>query len=171
MKEKADIEGATNLNQFINEANYDAHYRYTSLELVNQINAIGKIPTAIVAGIGTSGHIAAISKRMKETFGKDVKIVGVQPTKGDSIPGIKRIETKPKWLSLSEIDFIEEVSRNDAINEVIKIARNEGLLIGLSAGAVVKAFKNIKVKLGSGLYVLIFPDDAFKYIEIIASYL
>jgi cysteine synthase A len=51
------------------------------------------------------------------------------------------------------------------------VARRDGLLIGLSSGAVVRAYEKISRELGEGTYVLIFPDDGFKYVEIFESYL
>jgi len=57
------------------------------------------------------------------------------------------------------------------IEGAIEVARREGLLIGLSSGAVVKAFEKVIDKLGKGTYVLIFPDDGFKYVEAFDVYL
>ncbi|MEM4505744.1 MAG: cysteine synthase, partial [Candidatus Bathyarchaeia archaeon] len=60
-------------------------------------------------------------------------------------------------------DEIVDVTQSEAIEGVIKIARNEGLLIGLSAGAVVNAFQ--KIAKDKGIYVLVFPDSGYKYAE------
>ncbi|MCD6369505.1 MAG: PLP-dependent cysteine synthase family protein [Thermoproteales archaeon] len=163
-------DGAVNLNQFKNDANFQSHYEYTGKELVEQLKSIGRKPTCLIAGIGTSGHIAALSMRLREAFG-DVKIVGVQPRKGESIPGIKRIETKPKWLAHASPWKIIDVSLEEAVKGSIEVARKEGIFIGLSSGAVFKAFQKIKNILGHGVYVLIFPDDGFKYVEIFAKHL
>jgi len=95
-----------------------------------------------------------------------VKIIGVQPAKGSSIPGIKRVETRPKWLPLVHIDEIVDVTRDEAVESVIEIARKEGLLVGLSSGATYMGFRKIRRKYGKGVYILVFPDDIFKYIEI-----
>jgi len=133
-------ENATNLNQFENDDNFEAHYRYTAPELDEQLSALNKTPpSGIFAGVGTSGHIAALSKYFKSKYGS-TKIYGVIPAKGSTIPGIKRLETKPKWFFKVEIDEVEEVSLKEAIHGCIYIARREGILIGLSSGAVTKAF-------------------------------
>ena len=161
--------GATNLNQFENDANFEVHYEITAKEIIEQLEAIGRIPDFVIAGIGTSGHIAGISKRLKERYGEQVKIIGVQPAPGSSIPGIKRIETKPKWLSMVKIDEIIDVSWEEAVRGVIEVARREGLLVGLSSGAVFQAYKKLSEK--EGVFVLVFPDDGFKYVEHFEKYL
>jgi len=170
VKDMAKRDNVTNLNQFENDANFESHYEFTSKELIDQIRYLGKKPKAVIAGIGTSGHIAAISIRIKEEF-KDALVIGVQPFKGSKIPGIKRVETKPKWLEIAKIDEVIDISREEAIKGVIEIARVEGLLVGMSSGAVYMAYKKIRSKLGKGLYILIFPDDIFKYVEVIYDYL
>ncbi len=167
----ADMEGATNLNQYINDANYEVHLKYTAREIDEQLKAVGKKPDVIIAGIGTSGHIAALSTYFKDKYGDEVKVIGVQPSPGSSIPGIKRLETRPKWFFKVKVDEVIDVSRDEAVRESISIARSEGILIGLSSGAVTGAFKIIKDKYGLGTYVLIFPDDGFKYVEIFKEYI
>lgn len=167
----AEEEGALNLNQFENDANPEVHYRTLANELVEQLEAVGRRPNFVIAGIGTSGHIYAISKRLRERYGDSVRIVGVQPAPGSEIPGIKRVETRPKWLEMAKPDLIIDVSLEEAIEGVIAVARREGLLIGLSAGAVYRAYKRLVERGWRGVYVLVFPDDVFKYVDIIAEYL
>ena len=168
----AEGEGAVNLNQFENNDNFEAHFNYTARELEEQLEAVNRTPPrGIFAGIGTSGHIAAISKYFKSKYGDSTKIYGVVPAKGNSIPGIKKSETKPKWLSEVKVDKIEEISLEEAIEGCIHIARHEGLLIGLSSGAVTAAFSKLRRNLSPGVYVLIYPDDAFKYISYFKKYL
>jgi len=171
VKREAQRDGAINLNQFENDDNLEAHLRYTAPELDEQLVSIGRAPPrAIIAGIGTSGHISGLSIYFKKKYGDKVKIIGVIPAKGSSIPGIKRLEARPKWLAEAEIDEIVEVTREEAIESSILVARKEGLLIGLSSGAVLSAYARIKEKYGPGDYVLIFPDDVFKYIEYFDEY-
>lgn len=162
--------GATNLNQFENDANFEIHYETTAREIIEQLESVGRVPNFVIAGIGTSGHIAAISKRLKERYGDHVKIIGVQPTPGSVIPGIKRIETKPKWLPMVKIDQIIDISWNEAVEGVIEVARREGMLIGLSSGAVFQAYKKLASSQG-GIFVLVFTDDGFKYVEHFEKYL
>lgn len=172
VRNEAERDKALNLNQFWNDDNFEAHYKYTAPEIEEQLRIINRNPPrAIIAGIGTSGHISALSKYFKEKYGEKVKVIGVIPAKGDRIPGIKRLETNPKWIKYVEIDKVVEVSRRDAAEKVLYIARREGLLIGLSSGAVVKAYEEIRDEIGGGTYVLIFPDDVFKYVNVIGRIL
>ncbi|RLF06277.1 MAG: cysteine synthase [Thermoprotei archaeon] len=165
----AEEDGALNLNQFENDANPEVHYRTLAVELIEQLEAVGRKPDFAIAGIGTSGHIYAVSKRMRERYGGRVKIIGVQPAPGSRIPGIKRVETGPKWLEEARPDLIVDVSLEEAVEGVVKVARREGLLIGLSAGAVYHAYKKLAARGRRGVYVLIFPDDVFKYMDVLAE--
>ncbi|ANF21871.1 cysteine synthase family protein [Thermococcus piezophilus] len=167
--EEAKKAWAANLNQFENNDNFEAHYRFTAREIDEQLKSIGKKPDVVIAGIGTSGHIAGLAKYFKERY--DTTVVGVVPAKGEKIPGIKRLETKPKWYFQVDIDKVVEITRNEAIEGAIGVARRDGLLIGLSSGAVVKAYEKISSEFGEKTYVLVFPDDGFKYVEIFESYL
>ena len=161
--------GATNLNQFENDVNFRMHYETTAKELVEQMKALGKTPDFIICGTGTSGHVAAISQRIKEVFGR-TKVYAVQPAKGHSIPGIKRVETKPKWFFKVEIDGLIDVTLKNAIEASIEIARNEGILVGLSSGAVYWGFKKLVEDGRKGVFVLVFPDDGFKYVGFFKKY-
>jgi len=162
--------GATNLNQFENDANFEIHYETTAKEIIEQLEVIGRTPDFVIAGIGTSGHIAAISKRLKEKYDDHVKIIGVQPAPDSTIPGIKRVETGPKWLPMVKIDKIIDISWKEAVEGVVEVARKEGLLIGLSSGAVFQAYKRLAEK-EKGVFVLLFSDDGFKYVEHFERYL
>jgi len=167
VKKEAEKSDAVNLNQFENEDNFEAHYKYTAREIDEQLKSIGKRPDVIVAGIGTSGHIGGIAKYFKERY--DTKIIGVVPAKEEKIPGIKRLETKPKWVPKVKIDEVVEITQKEAVEGSIRIAREDGLLIGLSAGAVVKALEKVRERY-NGTAVLIFPDDGFKYVEAFERY-
>jgi cysteine synthase/O-phosphoserine sulfhydrylase/cystathionine beta-synthase len=166
---KAKVEGATHLNQFENDANFKVHLKYTARELDEQLMSVGLKPDCIIGGLGTSGHMSAISIYFKNKYGGAVEIVGVQPAPNEVIPGIRRIETGMKWIHWVEFDRIVDVSLREAVEGAITIARREGLLIGLSAGAVVSAFN--KVARDEGVYVLIFPDTGYKYAEQFEKYL
>ncbi|MFN3268456.1 MAG: pyridoxal-phosphate dependent enzyme, partial [Zestosphaera sp.] len=159
---------ATHLNQFENDANFKVHLKYTARELDEQLSSAGLKPTAIIGGLGTSGHMSAISLYFKNKYGDHVKIIGVQPAPNEVIPGIRRIETGMKWFHWVSFDEIIEVTQKEAIEAAINVARKEGLLIGLSAGAVVHALN--KVSSDEGVYVLIFPDTGYKYAEQFEKY-
>jgi cysteine synthase/O-phosphoserine sulfhydrylase/cystathionine beta-synthase len=127
----------------------------------------------IIGGVGTSGHLSALSLYFKSKYGDDVKVYGAQPAPGSVIPGIRRIESGMKWLHYVKIDKVFDVTSSEAIQHAITIARGEGLFVGLSSGAVVAAFEKLRESesLKEGDFILIFPDHGFKYIEQFSSYL
>ena len=171
VEEIAGKEGATHLNQFYNDANFEVHLRYTAKELELQFKEVGIEPRAIFGGLGTSGHLSAISFYFKNRF-RGVKIYGVVPAPNTSIQGIRRVESGMRWVHYVEIDDIIEVTPEEAVEGILEIVRNEGIFVGLSSGAVYVAFKKVvkERKLSGGDYILIFPDIGFKYVEQILKY-
>ncbi len=168
-RELADKYEACFADQFENELNPEAHYVYTGKELVKQLKTISKKPDILIAAIGTSGHICGIGRALKEEF-PDIKIVGVACKDDDHIPGMKPIRARPRWINM--VDHVVEIGLKDAVRGVIELARREGLLVGLSSGAVIAALENIMNTFGKDLtYVLIFPDDVFKYVDSIEKVL
>ncbi|NJE53842.1 PLP-dependent cysteine synthase family protein [Thermococcus sp. 21S9] len=162
VREEAGRSGALNLNQYENENNFLAH-RGTGREIAEQLESIGKRPELLIAGIGTSGHIAGIGSYLKERYG--TRVVGVVPARGERIPGIKGLDTGPKWVDY--VDEVVEVTLEEAVAGVREVARLNGILVGLSSGAVYRAMKELKPE---GTTVLIFPDDGFKYVEIFEKF-
>ena len=160
---------AIHLNQFENDANFKIHLNYTAREIDEQLKSVNLTPTCIIGGLGTSGHMSAIASYFKNKYGDNVRIIGVQPAPNEVIPGIRRIETGMKWYHWTRFDQVVDVKQDEAIEGCIKIARREGLLIGLSSGAVVHAFEKMAEK--KGVYVLVFPDTGYKYTEQFERYL
>ncbi len=169
VKEQASRTGSINLNQFENDLNHTMHYETTAKELFEQVIAAGRKPDYIIIGMGTSGTISAITRFFKENMGDNVNIVGVQPTKNSKIPGLKRLETGPKWISQYKPDMIIDITAEDAVKSAIEIARLEGLPVGLSSGAVYSAYKKLASK-QKGVFVVLFSDNAYKYYEIFKKY-
>ncbi|QGA67686.1 cysteine synthase family protein [Sulfolobus sp. E11-6] len=165
VKRFAEMSNAVNLNQFNNPINVIAHYETTAREIDEQLSSIGKKPSRIIATMGTGGHIAGIAKYFKEKYGDYVEIVGVQPSENSRIPGIKRQNYSNSLLRDVKIDRVIDVSLEEAIDGTVNVARTSGILIGISAGATVAAYK--KINDVSSTTVLIFPDDAFKYVDIL----
>jgi len=165
---EAKTHGGIHLNQFGNDANFKIHLKTTAREIDEQLKSVGLEPTCIIGGLGTSGHMSAISYYFKTKYGNDVKVIGVQPAPNEVIPGIRRIETGMKWFHQVRFDEIVDVKQEEAIKGSISIARKEGILIGLSAGAVVHAFHKIAEE--EGVYVLVFPDTGYKYAEQFEKY-
>jgi len=165
---EARVNKSTHLNQFENDANFKVHLKHTARELDEQLRSLGLKPSCIIGGLGTSGHMSAISFYFKNKHNNDIEIVGVQPAPNEVISGIRRIETGMKWYHWMRFDKVVDVKQAEAIEGSISIARREGLLVGLSAGAVVHAFN--KLAKGHGVYVLIFPDTGYKYAEQFENY-
>jgi cysteine synthase/O-phosphoserine sulfhydrylase/cystathionine beta-synthase len=168
VENEAKKDGATHLNQFENDANFKIHLKHTAREIEQQLASLDLKPSCIIGGLGTSGHMSAISFYFKNKYKNNIKIVGVQPAPNEVIPGIRRIETGMKWYHWVHFDKIVDVTQKEAIEGAIQIARKEGILVGLSAGAVFSAFN--KVKEEKGVCVLIFPDTGYKYAEQFENY-
>jgi len=161
-KEIAKKKGYLMLDQFSNENNVLAHYETTAPEIWKQTN--GKI-THFVAGIGSGGTITGVGKFLKEK-NPNIKIIGVLPK--DPIQGLKNIKItpKPKILDLDLIDEIIEVSLEDSIKNVKKLAMEEGIFAGFSSGAAVHAAQQ-KYTEEKGVYVVVLPDGGMRYLSML----
>jgi len=166
VEEEARTSGAVHLNQFYNDANLEVHLRYTAKELELQLREAGVVPKAIIGGLGTSGHLSALALYFKSRF-RGVRVYGVVPRAGTSIQGIRRVESGMRWVHLVDLDGVVEVSPGEAAEGVLRIVRSEGILVGLSSGAVYAAYRQLAEggELEEGDYVLVFPDHGFKYVE------
>jgi len=161
-KKIAKKRGYLMLDQFSNENNVLAHYETTAPEIWKQTS--GNI-THFVAGIGTGGTITGVGKFLKEK-NPNIKIIGVLPK--DPIQGLKNIKItpKPKILDLDLIDEIIEVSLEDSIKNVKKLAVEEGIFAGFSSGAATHAALQ-RYNEEEGVYVVILPDGGMKYLSML----
>ncbi|ADV64952.1 cysteine synthase [Desulfurococcus mucosus DSM 2162] len=168
---EASRDGAIVLNQFENDYNFLVHLRYTAKEADYQLMSMGVRPSAVVAGLGTSGHFSALSFYFKHRYGR-VKTIGVQPAQGSSIPGLRRIETGVKWLHSVEADEVVDVTLEEALKGVLHVARGDGIMPGFSSGAVAYALMKL-VENGSlsGDVIVVFPDHGLKYVELLEGLL
>ncbi|MEM1666914.1 MAG: cysteine synthase family protein [Nitrososphaerota archaeon] len=151
-------------NQYDNEANWLAHYTTTGPEIIKQTN--GRL-THFVAGVGTSGTLMGVGRRLKE-FNPGIKLVEVQPDSGfHGIEGLKHMATsiKPKIYDENFSDMCISVSTSEAYEMVKKLARVEGMLVGISSGAALAAGIKIARELEEGTLVVIFPDGGERYVE------
>lgn len=172
VKKLSEFNGYTHLDQFNNEINVLAHYETTAREIDEQTKSVGIRIKRIIATMGTAGHIVGIAKYFKEKYNDEIEIIGVEPAKGERIPGIKRVtdDENNKFLKMAKIDKIVEVKLQEAISGVVEVAKNDGILIGLTAGATVAAYKKISPE-SKEATILIFPDDAFKYVDELGAYI
>jgi S-sulfo-L-cysteine synthase (O-acetyl-L-serine-dependent) len=162
-EEKALTEGFFILNQFANEDNFGMHYRSTGPEIWRDTD--GKI-THFVSAMGTTGTIMGVSRYLKEK-NSAVQIVGTQPTDGSCIPGIRRWspEFLPKIFERHRVDQIVDVSEQDARTFTKRLAREEGVLAGMSSGGALAAAMKIAQTLESGVVVFIVCDRGDRYLS------
>ena len=120
----------------------------------------------IVAGIGTSGTIIGIAKRIKEKSPK-TKIAGVLPPKGYQIQGIQNQQRDFSGRIYHEklIDIHVKVSKKETFRMAKKVARKEGLLVGMSSGAALFVVDRLAKQMKSGNIVVILPDRGEKYLS------
>jgi len=150
-------------NQFSNVNNALAHYETTALEIWEQTE--GKI-THFVAGMGTTGTLMGCSKRLKE-FNPEIKIIGVEPLKCHKIQGLKNMEEAivPEIYNPALLDEKINVFDEDAFAMAKRLAREEGIFAGMSAGAAFHVAVELAKKLDNGLIVTILPDRGEKYMS------
>jgi len=162
-EEMAANEGYHILNQFANPDNYKIHYHTTGPEIWRDTQ--GAV-THFVSAMGTTGTIMGVSRFLKEK-NKNVQIVGTQPTDGSSIPGIRRWspEFLPKIFERHRVDRIVDVSEAEARDMTRKLAKEEGLLAGMSSGGALCAALKIAAALDAGVIVFIVCDRGDRYLS------
>jgi cysteine synthase B len=156
-------EGYFMLNQFANPDNYLAHYKTTGPEIWNDTK--GEV-THFVCAMGTTGTIMGVSKFLKEK-NPSIQIVGTQPTDGSSIPGIRRWskEFLPKIFDPSRVDKVIDVSQDQATEMTRRMAKEEGILAGMSSGGALFAALELAKTMDSGLIVCITCDRGDRYLS------
>lgn len=156
-------EGYHILNQFANPDNYKIHYATTGPEIWK--DTAGTI-THFVSAMGTTGTIMGVSRYLKEQ-NPAVQIVGTQPTDGACIPGIRRWspEFLPKIFERERVDRILDVSESDARTFTKKLAKEEGILAGMSSGGALSAAVRVAGELEKGVIVFIICDRGDRYLS------
>lgn len=151
------------LNQFANADNYGMHFRTTGPEIWRDTN--GQI-THFVSAMGTTGTIMGVSRYLKQQ-NPNVQIVGTQPTEKSSIPGIRRWtpEFLPKIFEPHRVDRTVDVSQQDATDLTRRLAKEEGILAGMSTGGALYAALKIASEIDSGVIVFIACDRGDRYLS------
>ncbi len=156
-------QGYIMLNQFANDDNWKAHYKTTGPEIWRDTQ--GQI-THFVSAMGTTGTIMGTSTYLKEQ-NPDIQIVGVQPTDGSRIPGIRKWppEYLPKIFNPKKVDRIMEVSQTAAKAPARALAKSEGIFAGMSSGGAATAALRLIDSLESGVVVSIVCDRGDRYLS------
>lgn len=150
-------------NQFENENNVLAHYETTGPEVYSQTK--GEIDV-FVAGMGTGGTLMGVGKYLKERK-PQIKIVGVEPTVGNKIQGLKNMQESivPKIYHSEKLDEKITVEDDPAYEVTRLLATKEGIFVGMSSGAAVVGALRIAKKMDSGIIVVILPDRGDRYLS------
>jgi cysteine synthase A len=167
------------LQQFKNPANPDIHFKTTGPEIWEDTE--GKIDV-LISGVGTGGTITGVSRYIKGTKGKNILSVAVEPTnspvisqklRGEELkPGPHKIQGLgagfiPDTLDLSMVDRVELVTNDESIEMARRLAREEGLLSGISCGAAVAAAARIAKlpEMSEKTIVVVLPDAGERYLS------
>ncbi|WP_320169159.1 cysteine synthase [Maridesulfovibrio sp.] len=151
------------MDQYNNEASIDAHYYGTGQEIWDQTE--GKV-THVVACLGTTGTVMGITKRLKE-LNRDIQMVAVEPGPGHKIQGLKNMQESypPGIYDKQKLDRIIRVQDNDAFDACRRLAKEEGVFVGMSSGAAMAGAAQVAADLNDGLVVTIFPDGGERYLS------
>jgi len=146
-------------DQFANPANPRAHFETTGSEIIKDVPGI----TAFVAGVGTGGTLTGAGKRLK-AYNPDIQIVGVEPSPGTRIQGLRNMEAyKPPIYDDSIIDCKLDVPDDEAFALARDIFVREGISAGISCGAALWGAIEYSRTVENGKIVVIFPDRGDKY--------
>lgn len=150
-------------NQFDNENNLMSHYDTTAMEIWEQTE--GKI-THFIAGMGTTGTLMGISKRLKE-LNPEISIIGVEPNMKHKVQGLKNMEEArvPHIYDITRLDEKVRISDEDSYEMARLLAKHEGIFAGISAGAAMHVAVQIAKEIDNGLIVVIIPDRGDKYLS------
>ncbi|EJK2994328.1 cysteine synthase CysM [Vibrio cholerae] len=151
------------LDQFNNLDNPDAHFRSTGPEIWQQSQ--GKI-THFVSSMGTTGTIMGVSRYLKQQ-NPQIQIIGLQPSEGSAIPGIRRWPQAylPSIFDAARVDQVLDVTQTDAEQTARALAREEGICAGVSSGGAVFAALQIAQQNPGSVVVAIVCDRGDRYLS------
>lgn len=151
-------------DQYSNDANWRAHYETTAMEIYRQTN--GEV-THFVAGLGTSGTFVGATRRLKELNPRIQAISFLPDSPFHGLEGLKHMPTAlvPAIYDPDLADLNLEISTEAGQQMVLRLAREEGIFAGISAGAALAAALEVARNLDQGVIVAIFPDSGDKYLS------
>jgi len=151
-------------NQYDNPDNWRAHYHTTGPEIVSQT---GGAVTHFVAGLGTSGTLTGVGRFLRE-YNPGIEIIGVEPDRPlHGLEGLKHMPTSIQ-PGIFDPDFptrLVTIETEAAYEMVRRLARDEGLFVGISSGAAAAAALQVASELEDGTVVTVFPDAGYKYLS------
>lgn len=150
-------------NQFVNPHNWGAHFETTGPEVWRDTQ--GEV-TAFVAGMGTTGTLMGMSRYLKEKK-PSVKVVGVEPTVGHAIQGLKNMTESmvPQIYEQDQLDDVVVIEDDPAFDMTRRLAAEEGIFAGISSGAAVAAAVQLAEKMETGTIVTIICDRGDRYLS------
>ncbi|NOT32640.1 MAG: cysteine synthase family protein [Candidatus Eisenbacteria bacterium] len=156
-------------NQYENELNARAHYETTGPEIWRQ--TAGRV-THLFVTLGTCGTAMGCGRFLKERNPR-VKLIALQPSEGHDVPGLRNVSELgvSRLFDPAMIDELIEIDFELAYTRALELARGEGLMAGPSAGLVFEGACRVAERGGAGVGVMIFPDNAFKYISSFVKHL
>ncbi len=150
------------LYQYGNEANSRAHYETTGPEILRDMPDID----VFVAGLGTGGTLTGVGHFLKERL-PDVKVVACVPHPGDLVQGLRSLDEGfiPPVLDEAVLDGKIVVDSRSSFAGTKELAQQEGILAGISAGAVLRTAQKVAERIESGNVVMLFADGGWKYLS------
>jgi cysteinyl-tRNA synthetase len=150
-------------DQYNNPANWQSHYHGTAEEIWEQ--TLGRV-TAVVATLGTSGTLMGLSRRLKAYDGQ-IAIIGVEPYLGHKIQGLKNMKEsyQPGIFEKERLDSKINIDDAEAFETARRLAKEEGLLVGMSSGAAMAVALQQAAAMTSGLVVVVLPDSGERYLS------
>lgn len=151
-------------NQYDNPANWQAHYQTTGPEIIRQTG--GQV-THFVAGLGTSGTLTGVGRCLLE-YNPEIRIIAAQPDSPfHGLEGLKHMATaiRPGIYDPDLAAENIEISTEAAHEMVRRLAREEGLFVGISSGAAALAALQVAGRIRRGVVVTVFPDAGYKYLS------
>jgi cysteine synthase B len=151
-------------NQYNNPANWQAHYLTTGPEIVHQTG--GKV-THFIAGLGTSGTLMGVGRYLR-AYNPGIQLIAVQPD--DAFHGLEGLKHMPSAIQPgiydpALADRTLEISTEAAYEMARRLAREEGLFVGISSGAALAAALQIGREMEEAVVVVVFPDAGYKYLS------
>jgi len=150
-------------DQYNNSANWLSHYKTTAPEILRDTE--GKV-THVVCGLGTTGTAMGIARFAKDNR-LSLKVVGVEPNPGHKIQGLKNMKESypPSIYDKKLLEKVINVEDEEAFYWARRLAKEEGIFVGMSSGAALAGAIKLAEELKEGLIVVIFPDGGERYLS------